>query len=274
MRFERFFACTFAGALLLGGITHAEPIQVEYLVGQKAFKKGATAADPLSFELFSDEACTTSIGTADHFVGDEAIHYFVDKRQKVKDGAKLPKVVRILATIDGPTTTTAPYLMVTGPGVSPVGDACQLQPGDAVAGAGPTGPQCAEGPQGLQGDPGPQGPQGDPGPAGADGAQGPQGDPGPAGADGAQGEPGPAGAEGAQGPQGDPGPAGAAGAQGPQGDPGPAGADGAQGPQGDPGPAGADGADGTSALVVEAEVTAAARSSPRSRNTSAPRLRL
>ena len=188
MPFHRsvFRALAVAAALGLGSAA-AEPIHVEYLVDQKPFKSGSTAESILSFELFSDDQCTVSIGSVQHFVGDPAIQYFVDKRHKVKNAPKLPKAVRILATIDGPTATTAPYLMVTGPGVTPVGDACQLQPGDAVAGAGPTGPTGPEGPQG------PAGPQGS---AGADGAQGPQGDPGPAGADGA---------DGAQGPQGDPG---------------------------------------------------------------------
>src|SRR5262245_2280367 len=222
----------------------AEPIRVEYLVDQKAFKAGATATTPLDFELFSDDQCLVSIFSEQLAANDPAVSFFVDKRQRVKNGARLPKVVRIHAVIDGPTTETAAYMMVSGPGVTPVGDACQLQAGDVVAGAGPTGPQGLAGSDGAQGPQGPQGPQGDPGAAGADGAvgpQGPQGEPGAAGADGAVGP---------QGPQGDPGAAGADGAvgpQGPQGDPGAAGADGAvgpQGPQGDPGAAGADGAVG------------------------------
>src|SRR5215470_10894698 len=178
-----------AGALLVGGAAAAEPISIEYFVQQKAFKS-ATATDQLSFELFSDDQCTTSIVAVPLFVGDTMTQYYVDKTQHVKGGAKQTKAVRIRAVIDGPTTATAPYLKVTGPNVVPVGDACQLQAGSPVAGSGPTGPAGADGATGPQG------------PAGADGATGPQGPPGADGADGADGPAGP------QGPQGDPGPVG------------------------------------------------------------------
>jgi hypothetical protein len=238
-----------AAVLGVGAASAAEPIHVEYLVDQKAFKKGAAATDVLSFELFSDDQCTTSIGSAQHFVADPALQYFVDKRQKVKDAPKLPKAVRIVGTIDGPTTTTAPYLAVSGPGVTPIGDACQLQPGDAVAGAGPTGPQ---GPEGPQGPAGPQGPQGDVGPQGPEGLQGLQGDPGPQGPQGEVGPQGDAGPQGPQGPQGEVGPQGPVGPEGPQG---PQGDVGPQGPQGPEGPQGPQGEPGTAALTVEAEVS-------------------
>jgi hypothetical protein len=240
-----------ASALLLGGSAAAETIGVEYFADAKAFKT-SLATDVLTFELFSDPDCSDSLGAPYHLlVGDTTTQYYADKTFKIKGGPKRQKAVRIRAVIDGPTSTSAPFLLVTGPGVTPVGDACQIQPGTAVSGSGPTGPQGTPGATGATGATGAQGPQGDPGPAGATGAtgaQGPQGDPGPAGATGAtgaqgpQGDPGPTGATGAtgaQGPQGDPGPTGATGAQGPQGDPGATGATGAQGPQGDPGPSGA-----------------------------------
>ena len=175
-----------AGALLVGGAAAAEPISVEYFVQQKAFKN-ATATDQLSFELFSDDQCTTSIAAVPLFVGDTMTQYYVDKTPRVKGGAKRPKAVRIRAVIDGPTTVTAPYLKVTGPAVVPVGDACQLQAGSPVSGSGPTGSAGTDGATGPQG------------PAGADGATGPAGPQGPAGADGATGPAGPAGADGTSG---------------------------------------------------------------------------
>jgi hypothetical protein len=250
-------------ALFVGAPAVAAPVSVEFFADARTFK-GTAATDVLSFELFDDDQCTSSIGTAHLFAGDGLIQYYVDKTQAAAGAPKLPKAVRLRAIIDAPTTSSAPYLRVTGGTVRGVPSDCQLQGGSPVV-AGPTGPQ---GPAGPPGATGPQGPQGDPGPAsppGADGAagpagpQGPQGDPGPAGPQGPQGDPGPAGADGAdgadgapgaQGPQGDPGPVGP---QGPQGDPGPAGADGAdgadgapgaQGPQGDPGPAGPQGPQG------------------------------
>ncbi len=246
-------------ALLTASAATAEPVVVEYLIHQKAFKAGATGTDTLAFELYEDESCTTQIGSYPVFVNDPYLHFFIDKRQAVAGAPKLPRAIRIHAAIDAPTTASAPYLMVTGPGVAPMGEVCQLQAGSPVAGSGPTG---AQGPAGAAGAQGPAGADGVQGPAGAGGAQGPagaDGAPGPAGADGAQGPagadgaPGPAGADGAQGPagaDGAQGPAGADGAQGPagaDGAQGPAGADGAQGPagaDGAQGPAGADGAQG------------------------------
>src|SRR5215510_14309643 len=199
-----------AGAVLVGGAAAAEPISIEYFVQQKAFKN-AKATDQLSFELFSDDKCTTSIAAVPLFVGDTMTQYYVDRTQRVKGGARRPKAVRIRAVIDGPTMATAPYLKVTGPNVVPVGDACQLQAGSPVSGSGPTGPAGADGATGLQG---PAGADGAAGAAGADGATGPQGPAGAAGATGPAGPAGPAGADGATGPQG---PAGAAGAAGPAG---------------------------------------------------------
>ncbi len=250
-----------AAAALLGfaGASAAEPIQVEYFVDQKTFKKGVNATSVLEFELYSDEACTAPIGEYPIFATDPYAHFFVDKKQRIRGGPKLRKAVRIRAVIDAPTTLEAPYLRVTGPGIQPIGEECQLQSGDPIAAVGPQGDTGPQGPQGESGPAGADGAPGPEGPAGADGAagpQGPQGEPGVAGADGAPGPQGPAGADGAAGPQGaqgEPGVAGADGAPGPQGPagadgaPGPAGADGAtgpMGPQGDAGPAGADGAPG------------------------------
>src|SRR5262245_43511305 len=215
-----------AGALLVGGAAAAEPISIEYFVQQKPFRK-ATVTDQLSFELFSDDQCTTSIAAVPLFVGDTMIHYYVDRTQRVKGGAKQLRATRIRAVIDGPTTATAPYLKVTGLNVVPVGDACQLQAGSPVSGSGPTGPEGAAGLQGPAGADGATGPQG---PAGADGATGPAGPTGPAGADGATGPQGPAGAGGAAGPAGPAGPAGGDGGQGPAGAPGGAGRAGPAGP--------------------------------------------
>ncbi|MGH7287571.1 MAG: hypothetical protein ACREI8_06080, partial [Myxococcota bacterium] len=211
-----------AAAALLGfaGASAAEPIQVEYFVDQKTFKKGVTATSVLEFELYADEDCTIQIGHYPIFATDPYAHFFIDKKQRIRRGPKQRKAVRIRAVIDAPTTLEAPYLRVSGPGIQPIGEECQLQSGDPIAAVGP------------QGDSGPQGPQGEAGPAGADGAAGPQG---PAGVDGAEGPMGPAGADGAEGAEGADGAEGPMGPQGPQG---PAGADGA------PGLAGADGATG------------------------------
>jgi hypothetical protein len=51
-----------SSALLVAGASAAAPIQVEYLVDQKAFKKGTTALTELEFQLHSDGACTVPLG--------------------------------------------------------------------------------------------------------------------------------------------------------------------------------------------------------------------
>jgi hypothetical protein len=254
-----------AATLGLGGAASAELISVEYFVDQKAFKKGATHTSVLDFRLYQDADCTVEIGSFPIFAGDELAHFFVDKKQKLRGAPRKPKAVRIRAVIDAPTTQEAPYLLVTGPGVVPIGGACQLQSGDPVAAVGPTGDTGPAGPQGPQGEAGPAGPQGEAGAQGEMGPAGPQGvqgETGPAGADGAtgpQGETGPAGPQGEVGPQGPQGevgpmgPAGADGATGSQGETGPAGPQGEvgpQGPQGEVGPQGPAGADGTSGSLL------------------------
>ena len=120
-------------------------------------------------------------GQSQQFVGDTTLQYYVDKTHRVKGALKKPKAVRIRAVIDGPTSTSAPYLKVTGPGVTPIGDDCQLQAGSAVSGSGPTGPAGAAGADGAAGAQGPRGdPDGRPDRR-ADGAQGPHGRSGRAG---------------------------------------------------------------------------------------------
>ena len=226
-------------ALLVGTAAAAEPVVVEYFVDRKALK-AFTATDVLAFELYEDDSCSVAIGTYPLFGGDEYANFFVDKRHRVLGAGRVAKAVRIHAVIDAPVMGQAPYLRVTGPGITPVGDECQLQAGGPVSGSGPSGPVGPMGPQG------PAGADGATGPAGADGAAGAAGPAGADGSDGAAGPAGPAGADGSEGAAGPAGPAGADGATGPQG---PAGADGAvgpQGPQGDPGTAG---------MVVEAEVS-------------------
>jgi hypothetical protein len=242
----------------------AEPIAVEYYAIRIPFKQGTTGTDILTFELFEDSGCTTLLDSESLFANDSMLKFYVDKAQRLKGGAKLPKAVRVRAVVDAPFMASAPYLRVTGQGIEPVGSDCQLQASGPVTAIGPTGPQGDPGPQGnpgadgadgADGAAGAQGPQGDPGADGADGAPGAQGDPGSAGAQGAagpqgpQGDPGADGADGAQGAPGNTGLDGADGAQGPQGNPGLDGADGAQGPQGNPGLDGADGAQGPQGVI-------------------------
>ena len=243
---RRSIVLTLAG-IVVAGSAAAEPIAVEYVARRGSIKKVTTSSDMLQFDLYSDSACTNLIDSEMLSAGDALVSLYVDKPQRLNGSDPLPKAVRIHAVIDAPTTTTAPYLLVTGPGIEPVGSACQIQASGPFAALGPQGDP---GPQGVQGDPGPQGVQGDPGPQGVQGDPGPQGVQGDPGPQGVQGDPGPQGVQGDPGPQGvqgDPGPQGVQGDPGPQGvqgDPGPQGAQGDPGPQGvqgDPGPQGVQG---------------------------------
>ena len=179
-----------------GSVASADPVAIDYLVVKKDFKKSTVATSPLLFELFEDSSCVVPLGSQTLLANDPLVHFYADKPQKVKQGAKQVTSIRIHATIDSALPTEAPYLRVTGPGVTPRDTVCQLQA---------SAPVTVTGPQGPQGDPGIQGPQGDPG------AQGPQGAQGNTGPQGAQGDPGPQGPQGAAGPQGVAGPAGPAG---------------------------------------------------------------
>jgi hypothetical protein len=237
-------ALAVAAVLGLAGAAAAEPINVEYFVAQKAFKKGVTAASVLDFRLYQDADCTVEIASHPLFAGDPYAHFFIDKKQKLRGAKRLPKAIRIRAVIDAPTTLEAPYLRVSGPGIVPVGEECQLQSGDPIAAVGPTGDTGPMGPQGEAGPMGPQGPQGEVGAPGPQGEAGPQGAQGDAGPQGPQGEQGPAGPQGEVGPQGPAGADGAVGPQGPEGPQGPQGEQGPAGPQGEAGPQGPAGADG------------------------------
>ena len=71
-------------ALGLAGAAWAAPIHVSYQVERKPFKSEAEATDALHFALYADAACTQEIAGTDHFVGDTALDYFLDKRQRVR----------------------------------------------------------------------------------------------------------------------------------------------------------------------------------------------
>ena len=212
MHFTRLTAML--AALLVGTAAAAEPVVVEYFVDRKALK-AFTATDVLEFELYEDESCSVTIGTYPLFGGDQYAHFFVDKRHRVLGAGRVAKAVRIHAVLDAPVMGHAPYLRVTGPGITPVGDECQLQAGSPVRGPVPSGTGRSDGsgagPQGRTRSGGRgwrrrcgrvrrvRGPRAD----GADGAprvtEGPAGPQGPAGADGAPGAEGPAGPAGSGG---------------------------------------------------------------------------
>lgn len=146
----------------------------------------------LTFEAFSDDACTSSRGTATRTAADAALFIEELKRMKAKGAAKTPKTAVLRTVIEIDDAMPPLYVTVTGDAVAAVGGACQPQLGTI------SGPQGFEGPMGPPGAMGPQGPPGTPGPAGPVGPTGPTG---PTGV-------GPTGPIGPAGPQGDAGPTG------------------------------------------------------------------
>lgn len=117
--------------LALAPAAEAADIQVTYRVDAKALKVGTPAGTPLTFQLYSDSACTTAAGAA-QVVNVEAVSLIeAPKLIKVKGGPKPPSVAEINYTMTGIAPQPAFYAKVTGAGVTPVGGACQLQPGQA-----------------------------------------------------------------------------------------------------------------------------------------------
>lgn len=210
------FGAAAVAAAGFAGTATAEPFGIEYTIDRNVFKKTARADQVLTFDVFSDSACTAAIETETLFAADSTLVIDEVKRLKVKGDPEKHAAIAVLRTVLDLTAPEAPlYLRVTGDPIVAAGGECQVQMGAVM---GPVGP---EGSQGPQGDPGPQGPTGATGPQGPTGATGPQG---------ATGATGPQGAQGPQGPTGAQGPAGATGATG------------ATGPQGPTGPTGATGA--------------------------------
>jgi Collagen triple helix repeat (20 copies) len=229
----------FLALLALAAPGTAEPLTVEYRIALKPFKKGTAAEDSLQFTLFDDAACTASVHTGGLFASDPALSFQNPKVLKPKGGTTPAKYLVMSAVLDvSPAVVAAPlYLIVTGSGIEPVGDACQVQL------------SAVDGPEGAEGPAGPAGPTGPVGPTGADGIAGPQGATGAEGSAGATGDVGPQGAIGAMGATG------ATGAAGPQGAVGAVGATGATGGIGPQGPTGATGGTGATGSFSPPAIT-------------------
>src|SRR5262245_9678848 len=83
---SRISGCLFSAALtaLVATSANADPVNVEYFVVRNTFSTQTHGTDVLTFDLFSDAACTTLIDTENLFANDAMLRYFVDRTQKVK----------------------------------------------------------------------------------------------------------------------------------------------------------------------------------------------
>ena len=105
----------------------AADVRVTYLVDAKTLKASAPAGTSLTFALHATSACNAPVATQNIDVEDVTLLATV-KAAGVKSGPKPPKaIIEMRHTMTGVTPQPAFYLKVTGPGVSPVGGACQLQ---------------------------------------------------------------------------------------------------------------------------------------------------
>jgi hypothetical protein len=116
----------FLAAIALAAIAvpaSADPLVAEYLVQRKPLQKGTLPTTMLTFEVYSDAACTTLVDSAQ--VAASALMIEQVKGLRLRGGASLAKVVRLEAAID--VDAGAPFLKVTGTGITAAGAACQLQ---------------------------------------------------------------------------------------------------------------------------------------------------
>jgi hypothetical protein len=130
-------AAFLATALLLLPVgARAADLPVSYTVEAKPLK-AAIAGTMLSFELYSDSACTTLVQSVP--VAVENVSLLVALKQVTpKNDTKLPNTVELRTTLAGVTPASSLYLKVTdgGGAVVPVAGACQAQTAGV---AGPPG---------------------------------------------------------------------------------------------------------------------------------------
>jgi hypothetical protein len=116
----------FLAALALAAIAipaSADPLVAQYLVQRKPLQKGTLPATMLTFEVYSDAACTTLVDSAQ--IAASAVFIEQVKGLRLRGGVTPAKAVRLEASID--VDAGAPFLKVTGAGITPAGAACQLQ---------------------------------------------------------------------------------------------------------------------------------------------------
>lgn len=104
-------------------------VAADYLLDRPAFKATTKSADSLTFNLYDDQACTHQVFTHSLLAGDSSISYEKPTTQKVKGGTAPAKTILLHTTLPFTTPPGPLYLVVTGPGIVPVGGACQVQIG-------------------------------------------------------------------------------------------------------------------------------------------------
>src|SRR5205085_4143710 len=136
-------ACALGFVMLAHGAAYAFDLPVSYLIDDRAFKDGDDSANALDFRLYSDPLCTVLIAEQAINAGDASVIFERATLRKIS-GVNDPvvKIVQVQAKFTGVgESTSSYYLVVSGAGIQPVGDSCQLQASTVLGPAGPTGPQ-------------------------------------------------------------------------------------------------------------------------------------
>src|SRR5262249_28746898 len=102
-----------------------------YLVDAKALKT-AVLGTSLTFNLYSDSACTAGVAT--QAINVENVNVLQQlKRITPKKAPKAPNTAQVTTVLKGVTASGTTFLTVTGTGITPVGEACQLQLASGIA---------------------------------------------------------------------------------------------------------------------------------------------
>jgi hypothetical protein len=124
------------GFVLLPLIAWASDMRVAYTVQDKPFRSAITGTN-LTFQLYSDAVCTSTLGAPAVVPVDNLELIERLKRGTPKGGTKGPTTDRLGTVLTGVAAATQVYLKVTGTGVTASGPDCQLQYLSTSTGANP-----------------------------------------------------------------------------------------------------------------------------------------
>ncbi len=109
-------------------IAWGSDLRVTYNVQDQLFRSSTITGTNLTFQLYSDAACTSAVGAPAVVPVDNLDLIERLKRGTPKGGTKGPKTDRLATVLTGVTVgPTQLYLKVTGTGVTASGPDCQLQ---------------------------------------------------------------------------------------------------------------------------------------------------
>lgn len=120
-------------AIALAQSVAAVELPVRYLVDARAFKEVINGA-ALSFDLFSDSACTNMVNSESVTAGSTALLVQQVKPAKVSGQSPSPAKGLHLVTVLNPSALEDQFwVQVTGAGITPIGNPCQPLPPSPVS---------------------------------------------------------------------------------------------------------------------------------------------